>query len=132
MGIEYLVADNKNKRIFWLGKGPWHGESRLATSLRVALCWREANLTARELAQALIDDCNAYYRDDCQEGVGSHPWQVGEKLHRFCTEAEWQIELLTDCNDYPYEWPEVASFYIGAVLDPDPLGGTDWAFAASE
>jgi hypothetical protein len=130
MGVEYLVLDKKNERIFWLGKGPWYelmAENR--HGYRVDGIWeRAAALRVSEGAFiAMIEQIWSGYPAGDPPG---HMTAVAKKLWRFCSEADWQVELTSDSGDYPYDWPEICTRYCEPCMEedlqPDPLGGVGW------
>jgi hypothetical protein len=123
MGIEYYVRDEKNQRLFCLGKGPWRFNTPTERLINEqAYCPREM------LTETLRDAWNSPGSNTDQSSVvGDHIHQMAEKLWRFCQEAEWRVVYDSDCSDLP-EWPTVCSRYTGERIDPDPLGGTGWAW----
>lgn len=112
MGTEYVVLDQKNKRLFLLGKWPYF------PALSEPKIFGLDRATKHELVETLL---------------ASWPWpgadvymaQLADKLSRFCEEADWQVEMVRDDQDLP-EWPVICSRYDGTRLDADPLGGVGW------
>ena len=129
MGVEYLVLDKKNERIFWLGKGPWwHLMAEDEHGYPIHGTFDGAAKDPVTLAQLLE---NAWGGASFSNfGPPGHLTAVARKLSRFCTEANGQVELRSDSGDYPYDWPEICTAYSDPIfeedLKPDPLGGTGW------
>ncbi len=124
MGVEMYVVDDKNKRTFCMGKGPWTRLHPWETLLGFNL--EQHRPTREELTAAVRDTWNA---SDVTEKAspGGYMDRVGELLWRFCEEAAWSVYWGTDCSGDEYlDWPTVGSRYSPFNLDPDPLGGTGW------
>ncbi len=127
MGGEYLVLDKKNERIFWLGKGPWY---ELMTEdehgYRVVNDFPDGLSESEEIFVARLDSLWVEWEAEDR----AHMSAVARKLWRFCTEAEWQVELTSDAGDFPYDWPQICTRYREPCMEedllPDPLGGTGW------
>lgn len=121
MGIIWYVRDDKNLRLFELGKG-WHGGSLDHGSLPDILDCQKP-VTVEQLSAA-IDRLWPKSRFNAEST---------RLLHRFCEEASWQVRMRCDASDSDLEedeaLPTVASMYLRARLDPDPLGG-DWSLHA--
>ncbi len=127
MGIDYCVLDKKNQRIFDLGRWPFECEE--TDSGTVLSFGPERRPTRGEFRDALIASWRVWTPPprDGEQALAA----VADKLFRFCEEADWDAELVSDARELP-DWPRICSRHtddrLHNVFDPDPLGGVGWSW----
>ena len=90
MGVEWALADHKNRRLFELGKGPWPETLR-------PLPWTLGDMAAR-VADGWIEWCWAI--DSAAEKLAElrYAVTVACNLWAFIGEARRDVELLNDSD----------------------------------
>lgn len=111
MGVQYTIADHKNRRLYRLDK---------AYRLHYGLC-REETFTE----PCSLDEFRTRFatdeRSDLSEGRRDRLARVVRETFDFCEAAEWDVSLLTDDDD---------GFVLRLLLDYGYVGWIDHAEGA--
>ena len=111
MGIEYSLANNKNKTLFDLGKGSWYA---LCNHQRKGL----PELLYAEEIQDIIENEIFDHWDKTKENK-DYFQRLSKSIHKFIDDSdpEINISLTNDSDDSNLELKEIGYIYVGHRYD---------------